>query len=170
MPADRCPFAAHGHGCQVVESERDYSGTAARGAPEDVSAVIAPGKVSAPSLLSRMEKTSAEPCHWIETVSLHSLEVVAQPARQAEIRLIFATALCSWLYVFHFQQSVHEVLGCKAITASVKKVGDNAPSKIIRLIPVAHLALTVMEQVAAPGEPPRRCPGPCATGLPGIPA
>jgi hypothetical protein len=126
MPANRRPLAAYGHGCQVVQSQREYGGTAVGGAPKDVGAVIAPGKVSAPSLLSGMEETSAESCHWIETVSLHSLKVVAQPARQAEILLILAAAFCSRLYVFQLQQSVHEVLRRKAITASVTKVGDDA--------------------------------------------
>ena len=85
MPTDSCPTATCLYDGEVVYVQGNHSGPPYRSQTDDFTAILAPAKVFAPSLLVWMEQWLMLVRQWIKGFDLCPLELVARMASQTQV-------------------------------------------------------------------------------------
>lgn len=125
MNATRNPKPPSGLSDLIIHPQRNNSGTSARGAANDLGAILTPSKMPAPTVAPWVKEVYLTPGLWVGRAQFSGLELIAERATQAEILKFTRAPQC-------LRDDMIDVKGCErhllkslAILASVFRSGLN---------------------------------------------
>src|SRR5215813_10798007 len=138
MPSGGYPPSARRCDVFVVELQSQSRRAAHSRLTDDLCSIFAPGEVLVPILRSRIEERHIGACFWINSVNLCALKTVTERTSQPEVFGDRLSAEYKRNDMLDMQPYSHDVLGAKAIAATIARRCRDAPSQFRRDIRLTH--------------------------------